>query len=119
MKRYLILSVVVGFVAWSGFAAAHALVERSIPASGATLDAAPQSVTIYFDAELEPVFSKLVVKNAQGVKVSAGDGEIVTGNSRALAARLAATGKGAYRVYWNVVSHDGHRAQGEFSFTVR
>jgi methionine-rich copper-binding protein CopC len=27
--------------------------------------------------------------------------------------------KGAYHVYWDVVSHDGHRANGDYTFAVK
>lgn len=119
MKRIIILPLFAALIAWPGLAAPHALAERTVPTAGATLVQPPQAVTIYFDAELEPVFSKLIVRNAQGVKVSPGNGEVVADNRKALTVRLPTVGKGAYRVYWNVVSHDGHRAQGEFGFTVR
>ncbi len=76
MRRFVISLLYLLYIAWSGAAAAHALAERSIPASGATLAWPPHAVTVYFDAELEPVFSKLVVRNAQGARVSTGYGEI-------------------------------------------
>lgn len=119
MKNPAILPLLIASCLWAGPAGAHALLERTQPGANATLKQAPEAVVIYFDAELEPVFSKLIVKNAQGAKVSAGNGEIVPGNRRALATRLSATQKGAYHVYWNVVSHDGHRAQGDYIFTVQ
>ncbi len=119
MKLRVVLPVLFALIAWSGSALAHALLERTVPADGTTLSQAPQSVTLYFDAELEPVFSKLIVKNAEGVQISAGKGEIVAGNSRALTAKLTAKANGVCHVYWNVVSRDGHRAEGEFRFTVK
>lgn len=120
MKLRTVLPLLVISQVSTGAAMAHALPERSIPAAGEALSRAPPVVTIYFDSELEPVFSKLVVKNEQGEKVSEGDGTIAATNHKALAARLAAgAGKGAYHVYWDVVAHDGHRAKGEYVFTVK
>jgi len=119
MKPCATLPVLLCSIAWSGSVMAHAVPERTVPVAGETLSQAPQSVTIYFDAELEPLFSKLVVKDAQGVQISAGTGEIAADNPRVLAARLTAAAKGAYHVYWNVVSRDGHRARGTYGFTVR
>lgn len=119
MKSYLFRFIFLMLMAWSGLAMAHALPQHSVPAAGATLAEAPQAVIIYFDAELEPVFSTLIVRNAQGSKVSHGNGMVMANNPRSLEAKLIAAGKGAYHVYWNVVSHDGHRAQGDFIFTVR
>lgn len=120
MKQRILLPLRVALSLWTGAATAHALVERSIPATGETLAQAPAVVSIVFDAELEPVFSKLIVKNEQGEKVSQGDGEIAPGNHKVLAARLApSAGRGAYHVFWDVIARDGHRAKGDYVFTVK
>ncbi len=119
MKRCASLPVLLCSIAWSGSVMAHAVPERTVPVAGEILSQTPQTVTMFFDSELEPLFSKLVVKDAQGVQISVGSGEIAAGNPKALAARLTTAGKGAYRVYWNVVSRDGHRARGAYGFTVR
>jgi methionine-rich copper-binding protein CopC len=115
-----LLALLAAFSLWTGAAAAHALAERSTPAADAALDRAPAVVTIAFDSELEPVFSKLIVTNDQGEKVSQGDGEIAPGNRKVLTTRLAAgAGKGAYHVHWDVVARDGHHAKGDYVFTVK
>lgn len=119
MNRVMILHLFALLLAWSGAAVPHALPERAQPGVGAVLAQAPATVTIYFDSRLEPFFSKLVVTDARGVKVSLGDGELAPGNAKALSVGLAVAGKGAYRVHWDVVSHDGHRARGDYSFTVQ
>ncbi len=119
MSRVTILHLFALYLVWSGVAFAHALPERAQPGAGAVLAHAPATVTIYFDSRLEPFFSRLVVTNAHGVKVSLGDGELAPGNAKALSVGLATAGKGTYRVYWDVVSHDGHRARGDYSFTVQ
>lgn len=119
MKRptFLILLGMPGL--WCGLAVAHALPERSFPAPNTVLTQAPATVTIYFDSKLEPVFSHLVVKNAQGTTISEGTGGVAPGNPKVLATKLPAVAKGAYRVYWDVVSRDGHRANGDYTFTVK
>jgi methionine-rich copper-binding protein CopC len=119
MKRLIILHTIIVFSMWCGLAMAHALLERSVPASGAMLNSVPATVTIIFDSELEPVFSKLIVKNDQGEKVSLGSGDLASGDHRSLAAKLSTKSKGAYHVYWDVVGRDGHRASGDFTFTVQ
>ena len=105
--------------AWSGLAMAHALLERSDPAPGAVLGNAPAAVTVFFDAELEPAFCKLIVKNQQGVKVSQDNGDTASAGPKSLTVKLSTRAKGVYRVYWDVVSRDGHRASGDFTFTVQ
>lgn len=98
---------------------AHALLERSVPASGAMLNNAPATVTIFFDSELEPVFSKLIVKTDQGQQVSQGNGNVASGDAKSLSVNVLTKAKSVYHVYWDVVSRDGHHARGEFTFTVK
>jgi methionine-rich copper-binding protein CopC len=119
MKLASILHAITLFAACPALAFAHALPERYVPARGASLAQAPEAVTVYFDAQLEPVFSKLVVKDEQGKKVSRGAGVVTSGDHKAIQAGLATKQKGVFRVYWDVVSHDGHRASGDYSFTVK
>ena len=97
-------------------AAAHALPLRSNPPVGAQVQQSPKQVRIEFDSELEPVFSGIEVRNAQG-KVISGQSRVEPGNT-VLEAPLPAVGPGTYHVYWHAVGRDGHRTQGDYRFTV-
>jgi copper resistance protein C len=103
----------------SGNVFAHAFLEQSTPGAGATLPQPPAVVTIRFDSDLEPLFSKLIVKNAQGAQVSQGNGGVDPANPKVLSTHLANPGKGHYHVYWSVVGRDGHRTEGDYTFTVQ
>lgn len=107
-------------VATAPAALAHAFPDNSSPHVGATVDAAPAKVKVWFDGEIEPVFSTLVVKNAAGKQVSTGKGEVDASNQAlletALATKLPAD---KYTVYWSVVARDGHHSEGHFDFTVK
>jgi methionine-rich copper-binding protein CopC len=99
---------------------AHAFPDRSSPRVGATVATSPPQVEIWFDGELEPVFSTLVVKNAAGAQVSAGKGKVDAGNQALLETSLPAKlASGEYTVFWSVVSRDGHHTAGHFAFTVK
>lgn len=98
--------------------AAHATPEQTIPGAGAELKQAPTTVSIRFDDELEPVFSKLIVKDAQDKQVSQGNGELDSANSKIICTELDALQPGQYHVYWRVVSRDGHHTHGDYTFTV-
>jgi len=119
MTRLIILYLFVAPCLWCDQAMAHALLERSVPAPGAVVNIAPATITVFFDAELEPVFSSLIIKNKQGEKVSQGSGETQSSGPKSLTAKLSTKAKGVYHVYWDVVSRDGHRASGNFTFTVQ
>lgn len=100
-------------------ALAHAFPEQEIPGAGAELTEAPASVSIHFDSDLEPIFSKLIVKNDQGTQVSQSNGRINPSNPRTLKTSLINASKGVYHVYWSVITRDGHRTEGEYTFTVQ
>ncbi|TAN07143.1 MAG: copper resistance protein CopC [Rhodanobacteraceae bacterium] len=99
---------------------AHAFPDNSSPHVGATVATAPKQVKIWFDGEIEPVFSTLLVKNAAGKQVSAGKGEVDKHDHALLETALPANlPPGKYAVYWSVIAHDGHHTEGHFAFTVK
>ncbi|MBS0382962.1 MAG: copper resistance protein CopC [Proteobacteria bacterium] len=101
-------------------ASAHAFPDNSSPHVGATIATVPKMVKVWFDGELEPVFSTLVVKNAAGAVVSLGKGEVDAKNQALLETTLPkGLPPGTYTVYWSVVARDGHRTAGHFTFTVK
>lgn len=101
-------------------ASAHAFPDNSSPHVGATVTTAPKEVKIWFDGELEPVFSTLVVKNAAGRQVGNGNGRVDPDNHKLLETALPAKlPSGTYTVYWSVVAHDGHHTAGHFTFTLK
>lgn len=113
-------AVVLGtFLLWGGTVFAHAMPEQSVPATGAVLNEAPATVTIQFDSNLEPIFSTLIVKDDAGKQVSKGNGSVGPSNPRALITELSKLQPGRYHVYWSAVARDGHRTEGDYTFTVK
>jgi methionine-rich copper-binding protein CopC len=111
----MILALVAAPAAW-----AHAFPDNSSPHVGATVDSVPKQVKIWFDGEIEPVFSTLVVKNEAGQRVSADKGHVDSGNHALLETSLPASlPPGKYSVHWSVIAHDGHHTAGHFAFTVK
>lgn len=101
-------------------ASAHAFPDRSIPHVGSAVATAPRSVRIWFDGDLEPVFSTLMVKTESGTQVSMGQGRVSTSDRTLLETDLPATlPPGKYYVYWSVIARDGHHTEGRFSFSVK
>lgn len=107
-------------IATAPLASAHAFPDNSSPHVGATVTTAPKQVKVWFDGEIEPVFSSLIVKNAAGKQVSAGKGNVDAKNHALLETALPTTlSSGKYEVYWSVIAHDGHHTEGHFAFTVK
>lgn len=101
-------------------AEAHAFPDHSLPKVGSRLTVAPTQVRIWFDGDIEPVFSTLVVKNAAGSQVSEGRGQVSASNKVLLETKLPpGLPPGRYRVYWSVIARDGHHTEGRFPFRVK
>ena len=97
----------------------HAFPDHSEPRVGATVTAAP-IVRIWFDGALEPAFSSLEVQNASGQRVDKGDSRVDPSDATILEVNLSrALSSGLYRVIWSVIARDGHKTEGDFTFTVK
>jgi len=97
---------------------AHAHLDRSMPAAGATLKDAPPEVMLWFTEAVEPKFSTIEVRDATGATVQDGAASAVPGNTAQLRIKLKPVAAGTYTVKWRVLSVDTHRSQGDFTFRV-
>lgn len=100
-------------------ASGHAFPDHAEPRVGATIAAAPARVRIWFDGALEPLFSTLRVQNAHGQPVDKGDGHVGSDDDTLLEVSVSLLPPGVYRVLWSVVARDGHRTEGDYTFTVK
>ncbi len=100
-------------------ASAHAFPDRSEPRVGRTVERSPDAIRIWFDGEIEPVFSTIRVENDGRQRVDRGDGRVNAQNNRLLEVSVGALPPGRYRVFWSVVARDGHRTEGDFPFRIK
>src|SRR5262249_28797221 len=91
---------------------AHAFPDHSDPRVGHTTETTPTRVRIWFDGEIEPVFSTIRVENADRQQVDSRDGGVSPQDRRLLEVRVPPLPPGKYRVFWSVVARDGHRTEG-------
>ena len=99
----------------TGAAYAHAHLTRSEPRDGSTVIPAPQEVDLWFTEGLEPAFSGVEVRDAQGSRVDQGDPQI---SGATMHVGLKALPPGTYKVNWHALSIDTHKTDGTFSFQV-
>ena len=96
---------------------AHAFLKTASPAVGSTVSQAPSQVMINFTEGVEPRFSTITVRNAQGSPVETGKPHLVGGDTH-LAVALKPLPPGTYTVVWHATATDTHKTQGTFHFTV-
>ncbi len=98
---------------------AHAFPDHSEPRVGHTVEAPPPAVRMWFDGEIEPVFSTLRVENGDKQRVDKGDARVDAKDRTLLEVSLPPLPSGRYRVFWSVVARDGHRTEGDFAFRIK
>lgn len=119
IQRILAASVlaVVAFV--TSNAQAHAKLEASEPQAGSTLSSAPKEIRVKFNEALEPAFSKIRLTDAGNAEVPLAPAKVDTAEAKTMSTPLPALRAGEYHVQWATMTHDGHKAKGEFSFKVK
>jgi copper resistance protein C len=104
--------------------AAHAKVDKAIPAIGSTIAQAPISVTVFTLENIDPnpAKSNLFVYSPAGDLISQGNAQVALQNPREMSIKITPDSKnlnGTYIVRWITVSaEDGDPDQGAFVFTV-
>lgn len=99
-------------------ALAHALLERAEPPVGSEITSPPHHLTLRFTEGVEPMFSSIEIRDAQGVLVPIGKPHTVPGNDRNLVVDLPDLSAGRYTVTWRAISVDTHKTDGSFQFSV-
>lgn len=111
------LGAALGAAALPQAAWAHAHPVSSEPAVKASVEA-PKQVRVTFDAALEGAFSRLSVADAKGKTVTT-DKASLDAARKTLSVPLPTLAAGEYTVNWVAVASDGHRTQGNYTFTVK
>jgi len=97
----------------------HAFPAHLDPRVGATVSGSPSVVRIWFDGDIEPIFSTISVQDASGKRVDKGNGHVDPPDSTLLEVSVPPLPPGTYRVIWSVVARDGHRTMGDYTFVVK
>lgn len=106
-------------IAWPLTSSAHTHLEKSDPADKAALTTAPQAVQLWFSEKVAAEWSKIVVTDAAGKRVDKEKIAEDKADPKHIQVDLNALTAGSYKVDWNVISGDGHRVKGSFSFSVQ
>lgn len=117
-RPVLALAAAAALLAAASGAQAHAHLVSATPAADADV-AAPKSLRLTFSEKLEPKFSSVDLMKADGKPVAVKPSVAAKDRKTITAALVAPLAPGSYMVMWHVVSADGHRMKGDYSFTVR
>ena len=100
-------------------ASAHAAYGSSDPAAGATLKAAPTTITIHFLENVVPSSSGIVVLDATGKQVNTGPATADPNDLKTMRVSMQGNDSAIYLVQWHTVSADDSDPDiGAFTFNV-
>jgi copper transport protein len=111
-------TVLCAFAACTVPAAAHAVLEASVPAAGERIARPPSEITLTFDEPVETSLGSLRVLDAAGRELPSGPVVHPGGDPARVAIRIASLARGRYVVAWRVVSADSHIVGGAYAFGV-
>ncbi|HEI8864626.1 CopC domain-containing protein YobA [Serratia sp. AKBS12] len=101
-------------------ALAHAHLKVQTPAADAAVSPAPQALTLSFSEGIEPNFSGVKITGPDNGEVKTGKLNLDPNNNTQLNVPIEGQlPAGKYQVNWHVVSVDGHKTKGQYSFTVK
>jgi copper resistance protein C len=95
---------------------AHTELLQAVPKPEAVVEKSPEKISLIFSEEVDPAFSgmSLIDDNGNTIQV---DGLSIAGKK--MDTSISETlGEGIYRVNWHLLSIDGHRVEGSFTFEV-
>jgi methionine-rich copper-binding protein CopC len=98
---------------------AHIFPDHSDPRVGSEIKGSPSMVRIWFDGQMEPIFSTLQVLDISGKEVSRQDSRVNEMDPSILEVSVPSLPPGKYDVIWKALARDGHLTEGKFSFTIK
>ena len=99
---------------------AHAHLKNQYPAANAEVTASPQALTLNFSEGIEPKFSGVTLTGAQQQSIKTGAVKRNEQDKTQMLVPLEQTLQpGNYTVDWHVVSVDGHKTRGTYTFSVK
>ncbi|MGE9549950.1 CopC domain-containing protein YobA [Erwinia amylovora] len=121
MRKFsLVFALALTAMAFSQQASAHAHLKSQYPAANASMDASPQALTLTFSEDIEPAFSGVEVLDGNQKPVPLAKAERAPKQHNQMIVPLEKPlANGHYQVNWHVLSVDGHKTNGNYSFSVK
>lgn len=99
---------------------AHAHLKDQLPAEGAAVEQTPVAITLNFSEGIEINFTKVNIVGPNNMAVKTGKPALDSANDTKVIVPIESKlSAGKYDVNWSVVSVDGHKTKGAYSFTVK
>ena len=103
----------------SEIAFAHARLQESTPANGATVGPAPTELRLTYNEPVEVAMSTVKLIDSGEAAMSTDKVAADPVDDKTLVQPLPKLAPGEFRVQWTTMGHDGHHTKGEIRFTVK
>lgn len=119
MSRFtrLLSFAALAMIAAAGQAFAHTHLKSSVPADKTSV-ASPSELDLTFTEGLNLKFSGIMVTGPDNREVKFGESSLMDGDKTLMVPVSGKLQPGTYTVDWHVLSTDGHKTNGTYSFTV-
>ncbi len=111
--------VVTGFIlSLAGQAFAHAHLKAAMPADKETVSS-PEEIDLSFSEAINMKFSGIKLTGPDSKDVKLGEPMLMEDDKMLMAPVNEKLPAGQYTIEWHVLSKDGHKTNGSYSFTVK
>lgn len=113
-----LVSLVLTVLSVAGPAFAHGHLQSAKPADKASLATPPTELELTFSEPLNLKFSGATITGQDKRKIEIGDATVANDGTTLTVPVSAPLAAGTYIVEWHVLSTDGHKTKGSYSFSV-
>ena len=103
----------------TGQAFAHAHLKTATPAAGSIVTAAPTELDLTFTEDVNLKFTGVKITGPDKTVVPTGDAMLTDKDTTLMVPISGTLGSGVYAVAWHALSTDGHKTDGNYTFTVK
>lgn len=99
---------------------AHAHIKQQLPTAESTITSSPTEISLTFSEGVELKFSHISLSTENTTLIETGPLTLdIQDNTRLITSLMAPLTAGKYNVSWSVVSIDGHKTKGNYSFSLK
>ncbi|HEY0213476.1 MAG TPA: copper homeostasis periplasmic binding protein CopC [Paenirhodobacter sp.] len=116
--KSLIAATLLTVIAGGGPVLAHAHLGALVPNADSTV-ASPEQIQVTFTEPLNLRLSTAMLMDAAGAHIATGAPVLLADGMTLVLPVTKPLASGKYQVMWNILSVDGHKTKGSYSFSVR
>jgi methionine-rich copper-binding protein CopC len=117
IKKLLLAAAAIS-IALAGQAMAHAHLKSAVPAADGSVKSAPSELDLTFSEGLNVKFSGIKMTGPDKATVRTGEAMLTNDGTTLMVPVPDRLAPGKYTVEWHVLSTDGHKTNGSYSFTI-